>query len=261
MLITMRLEEKLSKKQIFEDYANQVYLGRVGTVSINGFGAAGQEYFGKDIRQLSVPEAALIAALIQRPSYYNPLRSPDRAVERRNLVLGLMRQNGYLSDAQYQSGRTTPLTLSTRDGEAAEAPYFVDLTNDELQGNIAEGEGNYPRVYTTVDLNLQRMALEAVRIGMENVDKLLRKPRRRKATLPPAEPQVALVAIDPHTGDVKALIGGRNYAEPAQQRAGEAPAGLRVQTFRLRRGTRYRYRRRPRDSDSGQHRDGRAHHV
>jgi len=78
-----------------------------------------------------------------------------------------MRQNGYLSDAEYQSARTTPLTPSPRDGEAAEAPYFVDLTNDELQSNVAEGERNHPRVYTTVDLNLQRMALEAVRIGME----------------------------------------------------------------------------------------------
>jgi penicillin-binding protein 1B len=218
-LITMRLEEKLSKEQIFEDYANQVYLGRVGTYSINGFGAAAQAYFGKDIRQLSVPEAALIAALIQRPSYYNPLRNPDRAVERRNLVLGLMRQNGYLSEAGYQSAKAIPLTLSSKDGEAAEAPYFVDLTNDEMQGNIAEGEGNHPRVYTTVDLNLQRVALEAVRIGMQNVDKLLRKPHRRKATLPPAEAQVALVAIDPHTGDVKALIGGRNYAASQLNRA------------------------------------------
>ena len=112
VLITMHLEHKLTKKQIFAFYCNQVYLGRQGTFSINGFGEAAHTYFDKDVSQLTLPEAALLAGLVQRPSYYNPFRYPDRARERRDMVLRLMRNNHRLTDSQYHAALETPVKLS-----------------------------------------------------------------------------------------------------------------------------------------------------
>src|SRR4029078_9923958 len=97
---------------IFEIYCNQVYLGRRGTFSINGFGEAARDFFGKDIGQLSLDESALLAGMIQRPSYYNPARNPERARERRDLVLSLMRDQGYITHDQYASAVGTPIWLS-----------------------------------------------------------------------------------------------------------------------------------------------------
>ena len=94
ILITRHLEHALSKQQIFEDYVNEIYFGRRGTYSVNGVGEAARVFFGKELGQLNAPEAALLAGLIQRPSYYNPFRYPERALNRRNLVLALMRRNG-----------------------------------------------------------------------------------------------------------------------------------------------------------------------
>ena len=94
--MAIRLEEKLSKQEILEYYCNQVYLGRRGAFSLHGFGAAASAYFNKDIRDITLPEAALLAGLIQRPSYFHPLGSLERIQERRNLVLGIMRRNGVI---------------------------------------------------------------------------------------------------------------------------------------------------------------------
>jgi penicillin-binding protein 1B len=119
LLITMHLEHKLTKQQIFEYYANQVYLGRLGTFSINGFGEAARAYFGKDISQLNVPEAAMLAGMVQRPSYYNPFRYPERVQERRNRVLNLMRENKLLTDRGVpRRGRCANPGASGRHGSA-----------------------------------------------------------------------------------------------------------------------------------------------
>jgi penicillin-binding protein 1B len=212
MMITLELEQKLSKQEIFEFYCNQIDLGHRGTFGIRGFGEAAQAYFGKDIRQLTVPEAAMLAGLIQRPSYYNPFRHPDRIRDRRNLVLSLMLQNGFISEREYALACDTPIQLVTVGSESAEAPYFVDLVNDDLQAHYQDKDfqaASY-RVYTTLDLDLQRAAVEAVRIGMQRVDDQLKKQRRHKNVAFP-DAQVALIAMDPHTGAIKALIGGRNY--------------------------------------------------
>jgi penicillin-binding protein 1B len=211
VMITLHLEQKLSKEQIFEYYANQVDLGRRGSFAIRGFGEASQTYFGKDIRDLSLAEAATLAGLIQRPSFTNPVRWPDRAKTRRNVVLMLMRENGYITDQDYARAAEEPLVVSKSGSESTDAPYFVDLVNDSLLEQFQEHDfqNNSYRVYTTLDLNLQRDASEAVRIGMKEVDEQIRK--RTKKGVTPKEPQVALVAMDPLTGDIKALIGGRDY--------------------------------------------------
>jgi penicillin-binding protein 1B len=211
LLITMHLEHKLTKQQIFEYYANQVYMGRRGTFSINGFGEAAHVYFGKDLPQLNTPEAALIAGMIQRPSYYNPYRYPDRARERRNIVLTLMRQNGYLSDAEFRDASATPVHVTPQQPEGLESQYFIDLMNDELQNRMEDERAKKMRfIYTTLDPDLQHAAEDAVRDGMRSVDELLKK-KKMKAGVPPDQPQVALIALDPRTGEVKALVGGRNY--------------------------------------------------
>jgi penicillin-binding protein 1B len=211
LLITLHLESKLSKQQILEYYCNQVYLGRRGTFNIHGFGEAARVFFDKDISRLNLPEAALLAGLIQRPSYYNPFRYPERAKQRRDLVLQLMRTTRRITEEQYAQAVAAPVQLSPGANETMEAQYFVDLVNEELQNRqLEENQANASRVYTTLDLQLQRAATEAVSAGMENVDKQLRRLAKRKKQ-PIKEAQVALVALDPHTGEIKALVGGRNY--------------------------------------------------
>lgn len=211
VLITLHLEQKLSKEQIFEYYANQIPLGRRGSFNIHGFGEAAQAYLGKDIRDLTLPEAALLAGLVRGPSFYNPYRHPERALARRNLVLELMRDNGYITDAQYREAVKAPLALAPPGMESTDAPYFVDLVNEELNNQLQDHDfqADAYRIYTTLDMNLQRAAAEAVRVGLQEVDERIRRRRRREPDLP--DPQVALVALDPETGGVKALIGGRNY--------------------------------------------------
>lgn len=211
--MTMHLEQKLSKQQIFEYYANEIDLGRRGSFSIHGFGEAAEEYFGKDLTQVTKPEeAALLAGMAQGPSLYNPFRSPERAKARRNTVLGMMREDGFLTQEQYVQAIAAPLELAERAAESSDAPYFVDLVNDRLQSKFQDRDfqSTSYRVYTTLDMDLQRDAAMAVQAGMEEVDKQLKRRNKNYGITTPAA-QCALIALDPHTGEVKALIGGRNY--------------------------------------------------
>lgn len=215
-MITLQLEQKLTKEQIFEYYANQVDLGRRRSFAVHGFGEASQVYFGKDLRDIKVEEAALLAGLIQRPNYLNPYRHPERATQRRNIVLGLMKENGYITAAQHVQSAAAPVQLAEGGAESTDAPYFVDLVYDSLQDRFADIDfqtNNY-RVYTTLDLKLQKDAVAAVEVGMKEVDALLAK---RKKPYP--EAQVAMVVMDPVTAEVKALIGGRNYGISQLNRA------------------------------------------
>jgi penicillin-binding protein 1B len=219
VLITLLLEQRLSKEQIFEYYVNQIPLGRHGSFNIHGFGEAAQAYLGKDVRELTLPEAALLAGMVRGPSLYNPYRNPERARQRRNVVLALMRDNGFITEAQYREAIQAPLTLAPPGRESTDAPYFVDLVNEELNRQFQEHDfqSEAYRIYTTLDMDLQRAAAEAVRIGLQEVDERIRRWRRREPDLP--DPQVALVALDPQTGAVKALIGGRNYGVSQLNRA------------------------------------------
>ncbi len=213
VIITLQLEQRLSKQQIFEYYCNWVDLGRRGSFGIRGFGEASEAYFGVDISKLTVPQAATLAGLIQRPSVTNPYRWPDRAKTRRNVVLMLMKENGYITEQQFDEAASSPLVLAKPDMESTDAPYFVDAVNDSLldQFQDRDFQSTAYRVYTTLDLQLQRDASEAVRVGMAEVDKLIAGRRKRDPHYP--EAQCALIALDPHTGEVKAFIGGRNYGQ------------------------------------------------
>jgi penicillin-binding protein 1B len=219
ILLTIELERRFSKPEILGFYINEVYLGRRGSFSLHGFGEAARAYFGKDIRQLTLPEAATLAGIIQRPSYFNPFRYPDRVKGRRNLVLQLMRDNGYLDAAAYQAAVATPLVITAGETESSEAPYFVDLVNEDLQGRFKDQDfaTNSFRVYSTLDLDLQKAAVESVQQSMEDLDKQLR--RRRGKNKDGKFPQVALIALDPKTGQVRALVGGRNYTDSQLNRS------------------------------------------
>ncbi len=212
VLITFQLEQRLTKEEIFEFYANQVDLGRRGSFAIRGFGEAAKAYLGKDLREVTLQEAAMLAGLVQRPSFTNPVRWPERARARRNVVLVMMRDNGYISAAQHKEAAEAPLTVARAGAQSADAPYFVDLVNSTLQDQFQEHDfqSRSYRVYTTLDMELQRDAAEAVRIGLKEVDERVRQQRRFRGTTPP-EAQVALVALDAQTGDLRAYVGGRNY--------------------------------------------------
>lgn len=208
VLLAAELERRFTKEEILQLYANEVYLGRSGSFSVHGFGEAARAYFGKDVRKLSVPEAATLAGIIQRPSYYNPFRYPERVKERRDLVLTLMHGNGYLDARQLKEATAAPIVVRSGDIESTDAPYFVDLVNDELQGRFQDWDfaQNAYRIYSTLDMDLQRAAIEAVKVAMPMVDKQVRRGKKN-----PTVPQVALVALDAHTGGIKAIIGGRDY--------------------------------------------------
>jgi penicillin-binding protein 1B len=210
VMITVHLEHKLSKNQIFEKYCNLVYLGGDGAFGINGVGQAAQAYFHKDVRQLNLPEAATIAGLIQRPVYFNPFRYPDRAIDRRNVVLKRMLLNKYITGEQYAEASAATLGLHGGTTELSESQYFVDAAAKEAARESDDQSETATAVYTTLDLRLQHAAEHAIVDGMQLVDKQLASRRGSHASV---KPQVAVIVIDPHTGEVKALSGGRDYAE------------------------------------------------
>ena len=223
LLIAIELEQRFSKKQIFELYANEVPMGQRGSFSIAGFGEAAKAYFNKDIKDVSLPEAALLAGMIQRPSYLDPYRHPERVADRRNLVLDAMVQTGDITREQADQAKAAPLKLAPQNVEASDAPYFVDLVRDQLLPKFSEDELNEDgyRIYTTLDPALQKAAADAVVAGLKEVDQQITKLRTRRVKVgkgkyetkvrPGPIPQVALIALDPHTGDVLAMVGGRSY--------------------------------------------------
>lgn len=252
MLIAVELEQKFSKQQIFEFYANRVDLGQRGSFTISGFAEGAHSYFNKDLKDITLPEAALLAGLIQAPSYLSPYRHPERAFERRNTVIEAMVETGAITKEQAAKAKAPPefakdladyqhLTAQAKLGEAgqkilqkvmklappnveaSDAPYFVDMVRDAVLSKLNEREVNEQqfRIYTTLDPNLQRAAAQAVETGVKIVDEQVTKMRTKRTRVgknkfettvtPGPQAQVALVAMDPHTGQIKALVGGRNY--------------------------------------------------
>ena len=217
ILVAFHLEHRFTKKQIFEAYANQINLGQRGSFSVDGFGEAAQAYFGKDVRQLDLAQCAMLAGIIQRPNYFNPFRHPDRVIERRNLVIDSMVETGAISKDQAERAKDEPLHLAPGSVDASEAPYFVDLVRDQLVQKLGETDFNREglRIYTSLDPDLQRAASAAVDESMIEVDALVDKQHAKQKKLGKTypSPQVALIALNPHTGQVLALVGGRDYGK------------------------------------------------
>jgi penicillin-binding protein 1B len=221
-MISIELEQRFNKQQIFELYANEVYLGNRGSFGIRGFSQASVAYFGKDLRQLTLAECAYLAGIIRAPNYYSSAdRHPERGMQSRDRVLTQMLDNKYINEGDLQEAKRAPLKIIRTSISGSEAPYFVDMVKDHLLDKYSENEllsENF-RVYTTLDPALQRAAAAAVDAGMKNVDLLLAKKyekwrkelAKKGSTEPVPQPQVALIALDPRTGEIKAVIGGRDY--------------------------------------------------
>ncbi len=220
VLMAIEINERYSKQQIFELYANEVYLGNRGSFSIRGFGEASEAYFGKDVREITLGEAAFLGGIIRAPNRYaSAERHPERAEESRDRVLAQMVEDNYVTQEQADTAKKLKLHFLNGGASSSSAPYFVDMVKDHLLEHFSEQdlETQSFRIYTTLDSQLQRAATIAVQTGGDQIDKLFAKKyaawKKAKGGEPPPHVQIALVAMDPETGEIRALIGGRNYGE------------------------------------------------
>ena len=218
VLMAIEIDQRFSKQQIFELYANDIYLGNRGSFSIRGFGEAAQAYFGKDVRELKLGESAFLAGIIRAPNRYSSAEHHlDRAVEARDRVLGQMVEDGYVTQDEANAAKKEKLDFVNGGIAIGSAPYFVDMVKDHMLARFSEAdlENQSYRIYTTLDPDLQHAAVQAIDAGIQNVDKLLAKRyaiwKKKGEAVPPV--QIAMVVMDPHTGEIRALVGGRNYGE------------------------------------------------
>ena len=198
------VEWRYSKSQILEAYLNEIYLGQRGSLAIRGVGAASRAYFAKEVHQLTPGEAALLAGMVRAPNTYSPVLNPERARQRRDVVLGRMRELKMLDAAAYERAREEPVRALARPRPGQPAPYFTDHARQEMEERFGPGT----RIVTTIDLTLQRFAENAVTSGLDQLES--RYPRLRRSD-PRARLQAALIALDPATGEIRAFVGGRDY--------------------------------------------------
>ena len=213
--IAVILELRLTKEQIFTMYANEVYLGQRGSFAIHGFGEGSVALFGKDLSELTLPEAATLAGIIPAPNAYSPTRHPDRATVRRNLILTAMLRAGTITVENCETAKRARLKISESTADATDAPYLVDFIHEELLKDYSEEElmNGSLSVYTTLDPDLQKAAVEAVAKGLALVEKQLAARGKQKEDLVTlSRPQAGLIALDPRTGEIRAMVGGTDYA-------------------------------------------------
>ncbi|MBC8032211.1 MAG: PBP1A family penicillin-binding protein [Pyrinomonadaceae bacterium] len=224
-MLAFALERRLTKQDIFALYCNEVYLGQRDAVAARGVREAAHIYFGKELKDLSLGEAATLAGMIQGPVRYSPVRHPEAAQQRRNLVLKSMVRDGWIDAAQ--SAELLPERVVVSPASVSNnslAPFFVDYV-DRTMETLGETVGRShsestdvsaasQRVYTTIDLDLQRLAESAIKKQLVRLDAVY-KSRNVK-------PQAALVALDPRTGNVVAMVGGRDYARSQLNRVTDA---------------------------------------
>ena len=213
------LETRLSKEQIFGLYCNQVYMGQQAGFSINGFGEAANAYFNKDVTQLNLPESAFLAGLIRSPNRYNPYNKIDTATARRNQVLDSMLEAGAITADEAKAAKESPLQVAPVRGriDVSDAPYFVDYVQNQLGDMIAgPGATEHLRIYTSIDMDLQRAAYAALTKQLAALDKIESK------RVAPGTLQAALVAMNARTGEIVAMVGGRDYSKSQLNRAADA---------------------------------------
>ena len=213
-MLAFALERRLSKEDIFALYCNEIYLGQRGAVAVRGVEEAARIYFGKELKDLSLAEAATIAGMIQGPMRFSPTQHAEAAQARRNLVLEGMARDGWITADQAAAILKEPVSVSTSsNSDNSLAPYFVDYVNRTSDSQFDASPASQ-RIYTTIDLDLQQLAEAALKRQLDRLD-VSYKDRT-------AKPQAALVALDPKTGNVLAMVGGRDYAESQLNRATDA---------------------------------------
>ncbi len=209
-LMALVVERRFSKREILENYVNEIYLGQRGAQGIYGVWEASRFYFAKEPRELSVAECAMLAALIKAPNRYSPFRDPDRALRRRNYALTLMLKQADITGEQFAAAIAEPLPPAPAVGQSKDAPYFVDFVRQELSqsypSEVLTSEGLL--IHTTLDMQLQKLAEHSVQMGLSALEK--RHPQLH-ADKPVDQLQACLIAIQPQTGAIRAMVGGRDY--------------------------------------------------
>ena len=204
------VEHHYSKLEILENYLNEIYLGQRGSKSIFGMWEAARFYFGKEPRDLTLGEMAILAGMVKAPNLYAPNRHPEQARQRRDYVLQRMRELGDITDEEVQSARQEPVKLRTLPTDSNPAPYFADLVRKDLEenysGDVLTTGGLH--IFTSLDMQLQRVAQEVIHKGVEELE--TKYPRLRR-TKPEERLQACLLAMQPQTGEIRALVGGRDY--------------------------------------------------
>jgi penicillin-binding protein 1B len=217
--LALLLELRHSKDEILEAYLNEIYLGQDGALAIHGVERAAQHYFGKSVEKVTLPEAALLAGLIPAPSRYSPLRHPERAKKRRDLVLREMAAQGRIGAAEAAAAQATAIRLRKTKPAMPPGAHFVGLVRGRLAerlGPAALDEGGLS-IFTTLDAGFQRAAEAAVASELARLER--RHPRLARGR---TRPEAALVALDPTTGDVLAWVGGRDPVRSSFDRAAAA---------------------------------------
>lgn len=222
-LMAMALERRLSKEEIFTLYANRVYLGQSGLTTIYGFRQAARVFFDKDLDKLSLSESALIAGLAQSPNRYSPHLHPDAAIARRNTVLDAMVETGEITGEESEAAKAEKLAVvpPAKSDESA-AQHFIDYLGRELAAR-GVSEKNMPglKVQTTLDLDLQQAANIAVKNHLAKIGRAFGR-GSAGGHQEAARPEAALIAIDPHSGEILAMVGGRDYASSQINRITDA---------------------------------------
>jgi len=217
MIMALLLEMHYSKGEILEAYANEIYLGQDGNRAIHGFGLASHFYFDKPLSRLDLPQAALLVALVRGPSYYDPRHHPERALARRNLVLQEMRDQQYVTQAQYAAARSTPLGVVEKAPEGTSLyPAFVELVHRQLRRDYHEEDlrSEGLKIFTTLDPEVQLAAEHALTTRLTQLEKARR--------LPPHSLEGAIVVTNTQSGEVQALVGGRDTRYEGFNRALDA---------------------------------------
>ena len=226
-LLAIRIERHFSKDEILEKYLNFINLGRYGSRDVLGVQEASKSYFGKPVWELELHEAATLAGIPKSPTRYSPIRRPESAKERRNLVLRLMRRASFITQAEYQASiRELLVTEGPESTQSKKASNFLDYVHDQLI-KIPELEGRLYnqglKVYTTIDMPMQKVAEEVVADHLHTLDKKdfssLPDYNLNKRTPDGINPianylQAGLIAIEPKTGYIRAMVGGRDYFMP-----------------------------------------------
>lgn len=211
LILALTLEHNYSKNEILEMYLNQVYLGH----GAYGIQQAARIYFSKNVSELTLSEAAMLAGLIRSPMYYSPIKNYDRAIKRRNLVLRRMLELGYISPQQYNEAISEPLIIGYYQIPCYTAPYFIEYIRDQLESDFPSDllyTGGLT-IKTTLDLNLQRQAEKILDAHLSKLDNVL------KSTEPV---QAALVALDVKTGQILTMCGGRDFRKTQFNRVTQA---------------------------------------
>ena len=213
MILALRIEQRYTKREILSLYLNQIYFGS----GAYGIEAAAQIYFGKPAKDLTIEECALLAGLPRSPKYYSPFKSPVSALGRRAYVLNRMVATGIITRARAEDAKRTPLPIPTPVKASGSAPYFVEYIRQKVEERFGSSilySGGL-NIYTSINDELQKSAEECVAAGLAKIE--ARHARKDKAQL-----QGALIAIEPLTGRIQAMVGGRDFNKSQFNRAWQA---------------------------------------